>query len=117
MILTSMDAPLDPDQLKSSGFAGQMTKPVRQSLLFDAIMAAMANTGLSPGRREPPTRPPAGSGVAASATHSRGARILLAEDNQINQMVASEIYDQGRLFMRHRRRRRGGGRGGLFPAV
>jgi CheY-like chemotaxis protein len=90
MILLTIDAEVDPARLHEMGFAGHMTKPVRQSQLFDTIMDAIATTNAKPGLLEGqapmvnPFQPPA---LAAT----RGARILLAEDNKVNQIVAGEI--------------------------
>jgi Amt family ammonium transporter len=65
-----------------------MVKPVRQSQLFDTIMNAVAmNTRRGNGREAEPIA----IGDACAVLPSRGARILLAEDNRVNQIVASEL--------------------------
>ena len=91
MILLSVEADIEPERLRALGFAGCMTKPVRQSRLFDTIMDAIAATKNDP------------SPAIAGPTHQIGAlsghqplaenraHILLAEDNEINQIVASEV--------------------------
>jgi signal transduction histidine kinase/CheY-like chemotaxis protein len=94
MILLSADADIGADQLRRMGFAGHMTKPVRQSELFNAIMHAVASAGhprLTPGPA--PGRSSRASGpLGASIALGAGVlRILLAEDNEINQIVATEI--------------------------
>jgi CheY-like chemotaxis protein len=50
MILLTIDAEVDPSRLREMGFAGHMTKPVRQSQLFDTIMNAISavDTGAPP---------------------------------------------------------------------
>jgi signal transduction histidine kinase/DNA-binding response OmpR family regulator len=94
MILLCVEARIDPDRLRALGFSGQMTKPVRQSHLFDAIMDAIAAS------RRDPTPVDAGPAASASIAESTpcstpgGGRILLAEDNEINQIVAREILTQ-----------------------
>jgi CheY-like chemotaxis protein len=83
---------VDPEQLRAMGFAGHMTKPVRQSQLFDAIMSAIAaeqtalpaSPAASPSRRLSPSRQP-------TSADASGPRILLAEDNEVNQIVAREV--------------------------
>jgi PAS domain S-box-containing protein len=73
-------------------FATVLTKPVRQSQLFDAIVSVFPDVAASKNR-------PAASAEQASDSASqeipkvlnRAARILLAEDNEINQEVAKEI--------------------------
>jgi two-component system sensor histidine kinase/response regulator len=76
-----------------------LVKPVRPSTLFDATMDVLA------ARRavQPPTRPiepgPEVPGVPAALAALRGARILLVEDNDINQMVATEILEDAGLVV------------------
>jgi ammonium transporter, Amt family len=97
MILLSVEADIESSRLRSMGFAGHMTKPVRQSQLFNTIMQAIADSGQIPETPLPSAhvlpnrRPNRESGAAAS----RGAvRVLLAEDNEINQIVATEILNK-----------------------
>jgi two-component system sensor histidine kinase/response regulator len=76
------------------GVDGFVLKPVGQSVLFDAIMLAF-NKDVS--RRE--------RGVEVRGTDAeelqkiRGAKVLLAEDNEINQQVAKEILEQAGLVV------------------
>ncbi len=88
IMLTSMtDQPALPE-IKAYGLVGCLTKPVRQSLLFDAVMAAMPSSLAVPHSR------PGEQGTSAERPKPRpkirkkGARILLAEDNEVNQEVA-----------------------------
>jgi len=89
IVLVTMDQDVDPAHLRRIGFAGHMTKPVCQSKIFDAIMNAIvdvdAESAPAPGAHAPPQRAWLGIGAA------RGARILLADDNEINQIVAREL--------------------------
>jgi CheY-like chemotaxis protein/HPt (histidine-containing phosphotransfer) domain-containing protein len=91
MILVSLEANMDPLQLRELGFAGQMSKPVRQSQLYDAIMSAIAAS--DPAWRSARAGAADGSlaGAGVTPTVTMGARLLLAEDNEINQAVAQEI--------------------------
>ena len=74
------------NQADRMGLDGFLIKPVNPSILFDAIMAAFGKESASAGRhRRGPGAEPEG------ATHIRGARVLLVEDNEINQQVAQEI--------------------------
>ncbi|HPQ38163.1 MAG TPA: transporter substrate-binding domain-containing protein, partial [Synergistaceae bacterium] len=68
---------------------GFLIKPVNQSTLFDTIMVAFGKETSSLEYR-PATDTPQGDTVAGL----RGIRILLAEDNEINQQIAKEILEQ-----------------------
>jgi Amt family ammonium transporter len=91
ILLTSMsDLPGNPN-MKKAEFAACLTKPVRQSQLLDAIVSAFPQAAVSAGKSGP-------SEPAAPATNdgplrilNQDAKILLAEDNEINQEVAREI--------------------------
>jgi PAS domain S-box-containing protein len=85
IMLTSLDSSLPESQLRSAGFAGYMHKPLRQSLLFDAIMESIAGQAQLLATSAPAQRP------AANLATRAGVRILLAEDNEVNQVVAIEI--------------------------
>jgi two-component system, sensor histidine kinase and response regulator len=89
MILLSMDKHVDPEQLRAAGFSGHMTKPVRQSELFDAISNAMASVDASVPFIVSPKPPERENDL--HAIDRKQAKILLAEDNEINQIVGAEI--------------------------
>jgi PAS domain S-box-containing protein len=105
VMLTSLSAPPDGVNMQRLGFANCLTKPVRQSQLFDAIVGSTAATNGAPCRQlneEPTFRAApvpqltaieAKSDTAATEKTSR-ARVLLAEDNEINQLVALEILER-----------------------
>jgi two-component system sensor histidine kinase/response regulator len=74
-------------QAERAGLDGFLIKPVNPSVFFDAIMQAFSE-GV------PSTAPAFERGVAAGTElrHAiQGARVLLVEDNEINQQVAMEI--------------------------
>jgi CheY-like chemotaxis protein len=70
-------------------FAATLTKPVRPSALFDALIGALT---ARPTRETamPPAKPQLDPGVAAR----RPLRILLAEDNAVNQKLALRLLSQ-----------------------
>ena len=76
------------------GVDGFLLKPVGQSVLFDSIMVAF---GKEASAVEAVAR------VRGSDEEGlqkiRGARVLLAEDNEINQQVAKEILEQAGLVV------------------
>jgi two-component system sensor histidine kinase/response regulator len=76
------------------GVDGFLIKPVGQSVLFDAIMEAF---GKEVEKREEAATGKRGPGEALKSI--RGARVLLAEDNEINQQVAKEILEQAGLVV------------------
>jgi signal transduction histidine kinase/DNA-binding response OmpR family regulator len=90
MILASVDDDVDAAQLRELGFAGHLIKPVRQSQLFDAIMNAIAGDTSYPSALQLPGSQQEGGQGSTTQAH-RNVRILLAEDNEVNQIVASEI--------------------------
>ena len=73
-------------QARDTGIAGVLSKPVNPSTLLDATMTALG------GRRAGAPEPAPAAQQAPEAL--RGARVLLAEDNEINRLVASELLRQ-----------------------
>ena len=71
-----------------SGFSGFLTKPVKQSELFDAIVTAI---GVAP--KPEPDRETRSS--AAPSSGARGLSVLLAEDNAVNQELAVRLLSKG----------------------
>jgi two-component system sensor histidine kinase/response regulator len=79
---------------EKAGVNGFLLKPVGQSVLFDSIMAAFGKE-----TREGET---VARGIGRDEEELqtiRGARVLLAEDNEINQQVAKEILEQAGLVV------------------
>lgn len=90
MILLSVDSAIEPQRLAEMGFAGQMTKPVRQSHLFDAIMNAIATAERTPSAVAQITS----AAVPKAEPRTASARVLIAEDNEINRVVVTETLSQ-----------------------
>jgi signal transduction histidine kinase/DNA-binding response OmpR family regulator/HPt (histidine-containing phosphotransfer) domain-containing protein len=69
---------------RAAGITELLTKPVRQSRLYDAIASAM--------HRRVGRRPAAGAGEPAAAVQGGGgALILLAEDHEVNRMLMERL--------------------------
>ena len=77
------------------GVDGFLLKPVDQSVLFDSIMIALGR-----GAQERETVKRVSGRNEEELQKIRGARVLLAEDNEINQQVAEEILQQAGLVVR-----------------
>jgi two-component system sensor histidine kinase/response regulator len=70
----------DDDELRTAGLLLRLTKPVKQAHLRDALSRVLATTN-SRGAAVPRAV------VPAIAVESRRARVLVAEDNRVNQRV------------------------------
>ena len=83
IMLTSLGHPGDGPRVRQSGIVAYLTKPVKQSDLFDAIAAAFS-------------RAPAKSAAKSAPVKSsvRSLRILLAEDHPVNQRVAVSLLEK-----------------------
>ncbi len=75
-----------PQARAAEEFSAQLTKPIKASQLYNALLSALAEPGQAPAAVEPG----AGDGVPETST----LRILLAEDNAVNQKVALRILDK-----------------------
>jgi len=74
------------EQVKRTGLDGLLFKPVSPSSLFDAIMQVFGKA-----EHRQMVRSDKENREAEMARPIQGARILLVEDNEINQQIASEI--------------------------
>jgi PAS domain S-box-containing protein len=81
VMLTSLGQKLEQTELTAAGVAACLTKPVRQSMLFDCLASATGQAPPRCARRITPS--------TAAAHPARKLRILLAEDSSINQQVAT----------------------------
>jgi len=82
ILMTSVDRAGLSQEARHEGVESCLTKPVRQSSLFDAIVNAVS-------KKAPGSGEGAASGVATAA--AKNGRILIAEDNRVNQRVAAFI--------------------------
>ena len=79
-------------QAESVDIDGFLVKPVTHSLLFDAIMDAF---GKNRGSRSRSIK--YGVNEIREIGNIKGAKVLLAEDNEINQQVATELLEKAGL--------------------
>ena len=86
VLLTSLGHRGEPLKMAEIGFSACLTKPVRQSDLFDSLGAVLA------GQDKRQATPPLSTRESEiTETNRRAVRILLAEDNTTNQQVAVGI--------------------------
>ena len=88
IMLTSADQNGDSERCRELGFAAYLTKPIRQSELRKKIIAALQKHAPAP-----PTPAPEASPTAAADSEG-GLRILLAEDNAVNQKLAIRLLEK-----------------------
>lgn len=79
LILLSSGPDVDPETARAAGISARLTKPVRRSELFDSLTHVLAQAE--------PTAPPPGP----ATPRDRRGHVLLAEDNEINRLVAVGI--------------------------
>ena len=89
VVVCGLDAANMAQQARQLGAADVLQKPVTGSSLFDAVLAAMAC--------QPDTKPPRSTESAAEISAIAGARVLLVEDNLLNQEVALAFLGEARL--------------------
>lgn len=86
VVLLSSAGLIRSEESRAKGFAASLAKPVRQSQLYNTLVGALGDTAAA----APPRRAAQPTGESANL----GLRILLAEDNAINQKVAIRILER-----------------------
>jgi PAS domain S-box-containing protein len=86
ILLTSLGTSLGSAQLGHLGFFANVTKPIKRNSLFDCLLGALGSNRTVSTKNSPPAQTPRPAG-------SFSARILLAEDNRVNQMVAAKMLE------------------------
>ncbi len=84
MMLSSADRQTDANRCRQLGISRYLTKPVKQSDLFNAVVEAFSRRPAEPSPIAPPMTP-----VASQVP----LRILLAEDNLVNQRLALRLLE------------------------
>jgi len=88
VMLTSQGLRGDAAEMKRIGYSAYLTKPVRPSELFDCLTAVLNR---APGKRRDKNNVPIVTSYSLSENKRRNVRILLAEDNAINQKLALHL--------------------------
>lgn len=86
ILLTSASRPSDAARRRELGISDYLSKPIKQSELFDAIVTAMTEHGRKRERYE------RASAFIEASEYS--LRVLLAEDNPVNQTLAMRILEK-----------------------
>jgi CheY-like chemotaxis protein/nitrogen-specific signal transduction histidine kinase/HPt (histidine-containing phosphotransfer) domain-containing protein len=86
LMLTSSGQPEEAARCRALGIDTYLMKPVKQPDLLDGILAALRLSLQRPGSARP--------GGAAAPEAGRPLRILLAEDNVVNQKLATRMLEQ-----------------------
>jgi two-component system, sensor histidine kinase and response regulator len=96
MMLTSGGHPEDAAHCRELGLAGYLMKPVSQSSLLLAIREALAggHPGLRQATPEPSPHPISPAPAKEARVARRTLRVLVAEDNAVNQLVAARMLDK-----------------------
>ena len=90
MMLTSADSAGDTRRCRDLGLAGYLIKPVKQSELLTAVAMALQSARLVAAPAAPVTAP----ANKAAGEQLPPYRILLAEDNQVNQRLAIRLLEK-----------------------
>ena len=90
MMLSSADRREDAARCRDLGVAAYLTKPIRQSTLLDTIMTALGPRASVEDR----AAPGAPTTAAGADRPRRSLRLLLAEDNAVNQRLAVSLLEK-----------------------
>jgi signal transduction histidine kinase/DNA-binding response OmpR family regulator len=87
VILTSVGGSMTTEEERKLGIAVRLTKPTRKADLYNALLEAMGDT-----QRDRPSQPSEG-GQNEAPRADLGAHVLLAEDNDVNLLVALAMLE------------------------
>jgi signal transduction histidine kinase/DNA-binding response OmpR family regulator len=90
VMLTSIGKRGDAEHFKGMGFAAYLHKPIKQSLLLDCLRIVTGKSA-SAGKH---TTGQIVTQYSISEDHKRRVRILLAEDNMVNQKIALRVLEK-----------------------
>ncbi len=87
VLLTSAARPGDMARCREIGVSAHLIKPVKQSLLLNAIASAVAGKDIV-------AKPHATTAAASTPKADRSLQVLLAEDNEVNQKFAVRAIEK-----------------------
>ncbi|MCH8271268.1 MAG: response regulator [Planctomycetes bacterium] len=92
ILLTSMHGIDETERLRALGFAGCLQKPIRKAVLLDSLVEAVVCANAPSRRPDQGLQRKIEAAIKSSAAAKPGgARILLAEDNEISAEVATTV--------------------------
>ncbi len=95
VLFTSFGRRGDAKAAKEAGLAAYLTKPVRERQLHDCLVAIITQRSVVSSRLATRESPPLITRHTLAETKAKGdLRILLAEDNIINQKVAARLFQR-----------------------
>jgi PAS domain S-box-containing protein len=90
MMISSVGQQGEALRCREAGVASYLTKPIRQSVLLEAILATLAE--LVPPEGAPAV--PVAASLPAPAGKPRPLHVLLAEDNVVNQTIMMKVLEK-----------------------
>ena len=88
VLVTGYDQQVDANAYQSAGFSAHIEKPFKQSHIFDCIVSVISGAPATTTMAIPETL------LSETAIIRRRGRILLAEDNSVNQLVAKALLEK-----------------------
>jgi len=88
VLMSPQATPVDAALLEQIGFTAHLKKPLKQSMLYDGLVTALNPELNQIAAEDEPCR------RRLTQERKSGARILLAEDNPVNQKVAGRVLEK-----------------------
>ena len=92
VLLTSMGQRGDGEEARKAGIEAYLTKPIRQVQLYDVLSMVMGSSEAAPSPEG--DRPLVTAHTLKEAEARTRARLLLVEDNEVNQKVAARTLEK-----------------------
>ena len=94
MMLTSMSQRGDAQLAREVGFDAYLTKPIRQAQLYDCLSLVLGGLSANPVQTGAAPAPLITRHTVTEAQAKRRGRVLVVEDNIVNQKVAAKMLER-----------------------